>query len=65
MEGGMTREQREELDGGRREPPGRMSSWLSNEQAAETPSTLLTSSFVLHSQPSYASRLPSSRLRSS
>lgn len=63
-DGGRNDESKErELDGGRREPPGRMSSWLPNEQqAVETPSTLLASSFVLHSQPSYASRLPSSRL---
>lgn len=44
--------------GGRREPQGRMSSWLSNErQAVEAPSTLLSSSFVLHFQPSYAPHL--------
>lgn len=44
--------------GGRREPQGRMPSCLANErQAVEAPSTLLTSSFVLHSRPSHAPNL--------
>lgn len=44
--------------GGRREPRGRMPSCLANrKQALETPSTLLTSSFVPHSHPSHPPHL--------
>lgn len=44
--------------GGRGEPLGRMPSCLANErQAVEAPSTLLTSSFVLHFRPSHAPHL--------
>lgn len=65
MEGGAVRaergggeEERRMDGGGRREPRGRMPSCLTNErQTVEAPSTLLTSSFVLHSQPSHAPRL--------
>lgn len=49
-------EENGEQDGWRRRgrgPQGRMSSCLANESlAVEAPSTLLTSSFVLHHQPS-------------
>lgn len=52
-----------EQDGWRREPRGRMSSCLANErQAVEAPSTLLISSFVLHSQQPHAPHLSLSRI---